>query len=73
MVWPRLCALAESAWSQPNTKDFSNFEQRMNYAYALFDRMGIYYYDHRDPNHHPEVPGRERGEVKREGPMTFID
>ena len=73
MIWPRLCALAESAWTQPANKDFVGFEQRMSYIYTLFDKIGIYYYDHRNPSHHIEVPGRERGEVKREKPMTFID
>lgn len=57
MTFPRICALAESAWSYPDVKDFSQFEKRLNDAYALFDKMGIYYYDHRNPARHPEPAG----------------
>ena len=59
MTFPRLCALAESGWTQPEGKDFASFESRLEYAYSLFDQMGIYYYDHRDPTHHIEPAGPE--------------
>ena len=57
MTWPRLCAIAESAWTPAASKDFAGFETRLDNAYRLFDKMGIYYFDHRDPAHHPEPEG----------------
>ena len=57
MTFPRICALAESAWSMPNRKDYACFEERLNQAYLLFDKEGIYYYDHRDPSKTPEPIG----------------
>ena len=59
MIFPRLCALAESAWSMPEVKDFSSFEDRLEDAYELFDSLGIYYFDTRNPEHHPEPAGPE--------------
>ena len=73
MMWPRLCALAESAWTPAANRNWEGFEQRMQHIYALFDREGIYYYDHRNPGRHPEPAGRERGETKTEAPANFID
>lgn len=73
MMWPRLCALAESGWSAPSVKNFADFSRRMDYAYDLLDRLGIYYYDHRDPSHHPEAPGREKNETEEGKPAVFID
>ena len=57
MVFPRLYALAESAWTLPQNKDFGSFRQRLEDAYRLLDAMGIYYYDCRAPQHHPEPEG----------------
>ncbi|MGL5563775.1 MAG: beta-N-acetylhexosaminidase [Tannerellaceae bacterium] len=57
MTFPRICALAESAWSMPNRKDYACFEGRLNQAYLLFAKEGICYYDHRDPSKTPEPIG----------------
>ncbi len=73
MMWPRLCALAESAWTPAANKDWAGFEQRMQRIYAMFDRLGIYYYDHRDPGHHPEPAGREKSKVKIQAPVNVMD
>lgn len=73
MMWPRLCALAESAWSVPGNKDFGDFSRRMDNVYTLFDSLGIYYYDHRDPSRHPEAQGREKNENQEGKPADFID
>lgn len=72
MIWPRLCALAEAAWSQPETKDYDRFLDRLNDAYARFDRDGVYYFDARDAAHHAEPAGpmiRKKGEPE----MDFRD
>lgn len=57
MTFPRLCALAESAWSVPGVKDYAQFQTRLNDAFTLFDKLGIYYFDPRQPEHHPEPAG----------------
>ncbi len=57
MTFPRLCALAESAWSAPAVKDYSKFLLRLEDAFALFDKLNIYYFDYRRPERHPEPEG----------------
>ena len=56
MTFPRLAALAESAWSRPETKDWALFNALMEREYALYDRAGIWYFDPRDPERHSENP-----------------
>ena len=56
MSWPRLCAIAESAWTLPARKDYKDFEERMEYAYKYMDGCGIWYFDPRDPERRPELP-----------------
>lgn len=56
MIYPRICALAEAAWTPSNAKNFENFSKRMEHAYRMFDQRGIYYYDPREPGRHPEPP-----------------
>ncbi len=65
MIWPRLCAVAESAWTMPENKSYDSFSSRMESVYDLFMKMGIYYFDPRDPSHHPEPDGpviRKKGD-----------
>ena len=72
MTFPRLCALSEAAWSQPDVKDYGDFMRRMEAVFASFDRLGIYYFDPRNPGHHPEPAGPEI--IKRQPPkMDFRD
>lgn len=72
MTFPRLCALSEAAWSQPDVKDYDDFMRRMEAVFASFDRLGIYYFDPRNPGHHPEPAGPEI--IKRQPPkMDFRD
>lgn len=40
MTFPRLCALAEAAWTQPALKDYVSFTKRMENAYREFDKLG---------------------------------
>ena len=57
MIFPRICALAESGWTLAQNKDYADFTQRMESAYRMFDSRGIYYFDDRDPSHHSEPEG----------------
>lgn len=57
LTFPRICALAEAAWTPAEKKDYGDFTRRMENAYRLFDSLGLYYYDDRNPEHHPEPAG----------------
>lgn len=66
MTFPRLCALAEAAWTVPAAKDAGSFADRLEDAYRFLDALGIYYFDTRDPGHHPEPAGpiiKKKGEA----------
>ena len=71
MTFPRLCALAEAAWTLEERKDYGHFLNRLEDAYRLLDRYGIYYFDSRNPAAHPEPEGCRRQE--REMPLDFRD
>ncbi len=71
MTFPRICALAESAWTPAGVKDYDSFTRRMEKAYRDFDRAGIYYFDARDPEARPEPAGPQQ--QKRNLPMDFRD
>jgi hexosaminidase len=43
MVFPRILALAEDVWSQPETKDYQDFTARLPYQLARLDRQNIGY------------------------------
>ena len=43
-AFPRLLALAETAWIAKEEKDLADFNQRLEKQYARMDEMGIYYY-----------------------------
>lgn len=43
MVFPRLLAMAEVAWSDQTQRDFAQFEQRLSPHYARMSRQGIAY------------------------------
>ena len=45
MTWPRLIALAESAWTSGDKKDFSSFESRLKPQLAWLKANGIGFYD----------------------------
>jgi hexosaminidase len=45
MTWPRLIALAESAWTAAKLKDFNSFETRLKPQLTWLKSKGIGYYD----------------------------
>lgn len=71
MTFPRICALAESAWTPAEMKNYESFTRRMKKAYQDFDQAGIYYFDVRNPEAHPEPAGPQQ--QKRNLPMDFRD
>lgn len=73
MTWPRLCALAESGWTQLPNKDYKSFETRLDDAYRLFDQLGIYYFDHRRPGRHTEPAGPVIKKKTRDSETDYRD
>jgi len=45
MIFPRIAALSETAWSNDENKDISNFKIRLKSQFKLFEEDGIYYLD----------------------------
>lgn len=45
MLYPRLFALAEAAWTREESKEWSGFESRLKRSLDLLDREGIVYHD----------------------------
>ncbi|WP_020570420.1 beta-N-acetylhexosaminidase [Neolewinella persica] len=43
MVYPRLFAIAENAWTQPERKDWDGFTKRLLHAYQRLDAQGVRY------------------------------
>ena len=54
MVFPRLIALAEKAWTSQENMDYQDFLSRLDNEYRYLDSIGVYYYDYRDFDRHPE-------------------
>jgi len=61
LLFPRMAALAEAAWSAKENKSHSSFDARLKAQLPLYDRAGLYYYDPFHPALHKEpvdVSGR---------------
>jgi hexosaminidase len=43
MAFPRLCALAEVAWSPPDSRNFNDFMRRLRVQVRRFDQLGVNY------------------------------
>lgn len=44
LFFPRICALAEAAWTNGPNKDFKNFSVRIEDDFKLFTKMGVNYF-----------------------------
>lgn len=64
LLFPRITALSEAAWSPGKGKDFSQFMQRLKGHLALYEADGIYYYDPFPSRKYPEPVKVGKG-VKR--------
>ena len=54
MTFPRMVALAESAWTKENNKDFDRFNQQLPSVFRYLDALGIQYFNSLDPALTPE-------------------
>lgn len=57
MVYPRLSALAEAAWTQDSSKNYENFNLRMNRMMNIYNKSGITFFNYKNPDLSPEVAG----------------
>ncbi|MGA2173421.1 MAG: beta-N-acetylhexosaminidase [Verrucomicrobiota bacterium] len=48
MIFPRLCALAEVGWSDKNSRNYDDFQQRLKVDEQRLDELGVNY--RRDPS-----------------------
>ncbi|HTJ53607.1 MAG TPA: beta-N-acetylhexosaminidase [Cyclobacteriaceae bacterium] len=55
LMFPRIAALAEAAWTASKQKDYSNFELRLKPHLKRYKELGIYYYNPFDPLENPEA------------------
>ena len=67
MTFPRLIALAESAWTSPKEKDWSRFCMRLPSFLEYLKEQGIYYFDVVHPQETPEPGGPEKADVLQNG------
>lgn len=56
MIWPRLSAMSEAAWTNWNQKDFAAFLPKLKAMYALYDEYGLNYYNFFSPDDSKEPP-----------------
>ena len=60
MTYPRLTAMAETAWTADQTKDYDGFLKRLKNMYAIFEEQGIYYFNTFNPESTPEPEGHRK-------------
>jgi len=54
MLFPRITALSESAWTKPSNKDYGDFQKRLKQHLLFFAEEGLYYFDPFIPQKFPE-------------------
>ena len=67
MVFPRLIALAEAAWTPAGRKDYSRFMRRLPFFLHWLDTKDIYYFDPFAPERRPEPTAPEKEDVLQNG------
>jgi len=67
LLFPRIAALAEAAWTKNSHKDFTVFSNSLKPHLTLYGQAGLYYYNPSKPLQNPELP------VKRKKPLNYKD
>ncbi len=57
MTFPRLSALAEAGWTNPEIKDFPGFLDRMKNMEEIYQKSEVQYFDFRNPGTAKEITG----------------
>jgi hexosaminidase len=55
MLFPRIAGLAEAAWTAPEVKNETAFNERLQAGFKNWDATGIYYFNPFDLSAHPEA------------------
>ncbi|WP_235507614.1 beta-N-acetylhexosaminidase [Agromyces sp. Root1464] len=74
MVFPRLAAFAEVAWSAPG-KRWADFEARLDAQLEIYDAMGVAYRPLAGPHpwqQRPGVPGAPRAKADRQAELAAL-
>lgn len=67
MTFPRLVAVAESAWTPAKSKECSLFMQKLPVFLNYLDTLGIFYFDPFHPESRPEPGAPEKEDVLQNG------
>lgn len=67
MIFPRLLAIAEDAWTEYQMKNYTDFEIRVKTFIQYLNKWGINYYNVFDPDSTLEPYGPEKEDVITEG------
>lgn len=60
MLFPRICAMAENAWSSAGNRSFGSFEKRLYRQLSYWKQNGIDYYDFVHPETTPEITDKKQ-------------
>lgn len=55
MLFPRISALAEAAWTDTGKRDYEKFIDRLSQHQLLYKRAGLYFFDAGSPETTPEI------------------
>lgn len=67
MIFPRLAALAEDAWTHKENKDYTSFEKKIPVFLRFLDKKGINYFNPFNKESTPEPWGPTKADVIAEG------
>ena len=67
MTFPRLVAVAESAWTPVESKECSLFMQKLPYFLQFLGEKGIYYFNPFNPESTPEPGAPDKDDVLKNG------
>ncbi len=57
LLFPRISALAENAWSAPAQRNYPTYLKRLQLQLPLYKKAKVYYYNPFEPGQHPEPLG----------------
>lgn len=57
MLFPRLSALAEAAWTVDASKDYDDFKARLGWVIRFYENEGVSFFDPLDPERKSEIKG----------------
>ena len=67
MTFPRLFAVAESAWTPKIKKNIGKFLQRLPFYFSWLDQLGVYYFNPFNPSSTPEPYAPDKQDVLKNG------